>query len=59
MGRVSLPELLLKCLFLDLNECEVNNGVCGEAQCVNSPGHHFCQCKVDYDYIKGHPTCAG
>ncbi|XP_057308375.1 uncharacterized protein LOC130646225 isoform X2 [Hydractinia symbiolongicarpus] len=42
----------------DINECEVNNGGCGEAQCVNSPGHHFCQCKVDYDYINGHPTCA-
>ena len=33
---------------LDIDECSINNGGCGEHSCVNTYGSYRCDCKKGY-----------
>ena len=46
-------------LFVDINECKVNNGGCDE-KCINTIGSFFCKCNFDgHKMIKGKTSCEG
>ena len=44
--------------FLDVNECEENNGGC-EQQCVNKEGSHNCSCEGGFKLEKDGFKCTG
>lgn len=42
------------CIFLDINECEVENPCNNETEiCDNLPGTFMCKCKPDYEKVEG------
>ncbi|XP_069493301.1 vitamin K-dependent protein S [Ambystoma mexicanum] len=41
----------------DLNECELNVNICGDARCTNTPGKYECECDVGYRYSAGSKSC--
>ena len=45
-------------IFLDIDECAVDNGGCGQI-CVNKPGSFECQCKEGYALTDDGKTCNG
>ena len=44
--------------FLDVNECEENNGGC-EQQCVNKEGSHNCSCEGGFKLENDGFKCTG
>ena len=63
MVKISSMLLLLKITknLLDIDECLVNNGNCGEgnvtrANCVNTIGSFMCNCNTGFEDA---PICSG
>ena len=45
-------------LYLDINECDVNNGRCNQI-CINKPGSRECKCNNGYKLVSDKETCSG
>ena len=43
-------------LFVDTDECRVNNGGCS-FKCTNTPSSHFCSCRTGYELNSDQKTC--
>lgn len=44
-------------MFLDINECEINNGGCPD-KCMNTYGSYFCDCHSNY-FLNDDNRCLG
>ena len=45
--------------YLDINECEDNNGGCSQL-CINTIGSYYCNCNTGYHFIDNSTTiCIG
>ena len=43
-------------IYIDVNECKVNNGEC-EDICVNERGTYHCECKKGFELTADKKTC--
>lgn len=45
--------------FLDIDECSIMHGVCGDGECQNIPGSFVCKCKEGYETSQLMQVCMG
>ena len=45
--------------IIDINECAKTDGLCGEGDCVNTPGAYVCDCNKGYELGSENMTCIG
>lgn len=45
--------------FLDIDECNIMHGVCGDGECQNIPGSFMCKCKDGYETSQLMQVCMG
>jgi len=50
--------MFISALFLDVDECSMNNGGCGH-ECENSEGSYSCQCHPGYRLHPNQHDCVG
>lgn len=48
-----------KILCLDIDECSIMHGVCGDGDCQNIPGSFQCKCKEGYETSQLLQVCTG
>jgi len=48
-----------KVLCLDIDECSIMHGVCGDGDCQNIPGSFECKCKEGYETSQLLQVCTG
>jgi hypothetical protein len=46
-------------IFLDIDECNIMHGVCGDGTCRNTPGNFICDCKEGYESTMMMQVCMG
>ena len=51
-------KIYIDILFIDVNECALNNGGCSQ-ECTNTVGGSICSCKPGYSLNDDNRTCAG
>lgn len=55
-----IPEILIQFIFLDMDECSVDNGVCfAHSSCVNTYGTFHCVCHIGYTMLPNGKQCSG
>ncbi|KAH0624949.1 hypothetical protein JD844_032900 [Phrynosoma platyrhinos] len=54
-----LWEINTHSLCADLNECMLDQNICGTAQCKNTPGKYECECPPGYAYNATTKKCEG
>jgi len=47
------------CSCLDIDECGIMHGVCGDGECQNVPGSFACKCKEGYETSRLTQVCTG
>ena len=57
-----MHNIILLCLSLDINECDLGLDDCDDARvadCINNPGSYSCVCKTGYTGSGRNGTCEG
>ncbi len=50
--------LFTETLSLDIDECELNNDLCGQV-CENTDGSYLCTCEGGFQLVEGTSQCEG
>lgn len=50
---------ILVYIYLDIDECSIMHGVCGDGECQNIPGSFVCKCKEGYETSQLMQVCMG
>lgn len=45
--------------LLDIDECNIMHGVCGNGTCKNAPGTFFCDCNEGFESAMMMQVCIG
>jgi len=48
-----------RCVFADIDECAITDGVCGKGTCKNTPGGFTCECEEGYETAQLKQVCTG